>query len=865
MKIAIPVLLLLAGAGIAAPPSEPPTDDEIRQAVERLGHEKFSERERATKLLWAAGPAAEKALRAVADSTDPEVKRRARLLLDRIAFRIEPDAPPDVIAQMQRYRNGAPEEQADVLRQLLNGSSKSHQYAIRWLGAVEPTQQARILDQFAYDDWKILVPLMADGHEEVVEKMLEAAAGAQIESIVPHYGAFFALTNRLGERIALLRPAVEKTGNAYQARLLAALYRHAHEPDGLLWAAERSGQADLVRMVMMERGQWAELLTRYTPNIGDGLNRINGLGLTAAYQRLAGKDAEFRDTLKKIEEYSNGLNANQKNQAAKALLINERTADAIALLIRLNQAQQAAELLMAQGNVAEALAISEKAAKAETGPAYLARMFHIQLLHRLGEVKTARTWLDALAKDLGDDTSMAWLDRFVDLELKLGLPEKAQRRLLERVERNDTIFLGNCLASFFPELGTHAETIWRRLRQHAPNDSAADTFKKLQQIADRKFPSDELAKLFRTPPDSSWLPANQLPRAFEDIAHVVRRFERDDLAAALLKDPNWEKAPAGARLLLADTLSAAKKWQAAADAYRAAWEHDRASPLPYFLHGWALTQLGKVDEGKAIMARSHRMILGGERVRRDFHDALNERGFSADAQQELPVRLCLSPPDRFEHGQALAQLVRQKQESGDFLAAAAIAERNLLRLLPSGQGFLSMAGYPRATSTIHALRAKGLLANGKTAEALREIERAEALHAAHLDLPILLVADLERAGEKEKAAQLFGRVYNVLNQICKDHPAGADARNQVAWLLARCRRQLDDALPHAQRAVELAPNVAPYWDTLAEVHFQRGEKEKAVEVMRKCLAMPSDRSAYFRQQLRRFEKGDPRSEPSSEG
>ena len=106
MKIAIPVLLLLAGAGIAAPPNksptESPTDDEIRQAVERLGHEKFSERERATKLLWSAGPAAEKALRAVADSTDPEVKRRARLLLDRIAFRIEPDAPFEAIAQMQR-------------------------------------------------------------------------------------------------------------------------------------------------------------------------------------------------------------------------------------------------------------------------------------------------------------------------------------------------------------------------------------------------------------------------------------------------------------------------------------------------------------------------------------------------------------------------------------------------------------------------------------------------------------------------------------------------------------------------------------------------------------------------------------------
>src|SRR5260370_26220446 len=41
MKIAIPLLLMLASAGFAAPPS----DDEIRQAVERLGHEKFSERE----------------------------------------------------------------------------------------------------------------------------------------------------------------------------------------------------------------------------------------------------------------------------------------------------------------------------------------------------------------------------------------------------------------------------------------------------------------------------------------------------------------------------------------------------------------------------------------------------------------------------------------------------------------------------------------------------------------------------------------------------------------------------------------------------------------------------------------------------
>src|SRR5262249_26863977 len=150
----------------------------------------------------------------------------------------------------------------------------------------------------------------------------------------------------------------------------------------------------------------------------------------------------------------------------------------------------------------------------------------------------------------------------------------------------------------------------------------ADSLKKLRQIEERTLPANELAALLRTPPENGWVPPNLIPRAFEDLAFVVHRAGRDDLAAALLKDSAWEKAPTSARILLADTLAAAKKWQAAADAYKAVWEADRAAPLSYFLHGWVLTQLDKADEGKTIMARCHRMILGGDSVRRDFHDAL---------------------------------------------------------------------------------------------------------------------------------------------------------------------------------------------------------------------------------------------------
>ena len=48
-----------------------------------------------------------------------------------------------------------------------------------------------------------------------------------------------------------------------------------------------------------------------------------------------------------------------------------------------------------------------------------------------------------------------------------------------------------------------------------------------------------------------------------------------------------------------------------------------------------------------------------------------------------------------------------------------------------------------------------------------------------------------------------------------------------------------------------------YDRTLAEVHFQRGDKDKAIELMKKCLELePANR--YFKKQAQRFEAGDPK-------
>ena len=83
-------------------------------------------------------------------------------------------------------------------------------------------------------------------------------------------------------------------------------------------------------------------------------------------------------------------------------------------------------------------------------------------------------------------------------------------------------------------------------------------------------------------------------------------------------------------------------------------------------------------------------------------------------------------------------------------------------------------------------------------------------------------------------------------------------------LMTRCRRNLDAALEHSKKAVELAPHVASYRDTMAEVLFQRGNKTEALELMKKCLKMPLANLGYYQRQIQRFERGNPKEEPLSE-
>ncbi|MBC7854057.1 MAG: tetratricopeptide repeat protein, partial [Pirellulaceae bacterium] len=99
---------------------------------------------------------------------------------------------------------------------------------------------------------------------------------------------------------------------------------------------------------------------------------------------------------------------------------------------------------------------------------------------------------------------------------------------------------------------------------------------------------------------------------------------------------------------------------------------------------------------------------------------------------------------------------------------------------------------------------------------------------------------------------LYERAYAVHAPLAQKFPDSAPCRNNVAWLSAVCHQRLDEALVHAQKAVELSPSTSSYLDTLAEVHFQKGDRPKAIEYAKNVLELAPG-NKLFAERLNHFE------------
>jgi predicted Zn-dependent protease len=839
---------------------EQPTKEQIARWIKELGDDDFTTRQEASRRLWEAGQAAENAVLEAAKSSDAEVSRRARALRDKFRWGIYPDTPPNVVELIQRYRGADLTGKQVALKELLALGSAGCTALLK-IAPLEPDAvlRSRLFQQIALEAARTAPALIQAGEFATLERLLEIGIAADQ---IPNYVACILLQGKLDEKIAVYTTRTEQEDGKRAAEVLAYLYRAKGDMAAARRAAMKSGHKELEEAILFEAGDWKALAALDLSD--NGRRQPELLGFKAAYQRLAGNTKAFEETTKRIQALYRPTNANDWGAwhnawySAKALLLNDRPNEALTFLG--SRRAEAFEILCAQMRFREALDLVDKAKEEATAEAPLLEVLQARTLYQLGEKNKSAKLLADLAGRIRQGENATWPEKLIEVEYRLGLEEQAfehcARALSMTKDAGRQIRL---MEKVFPSHGETAASLWFFRRQKASEEPPATTMRRLRDVLEGKLRDRELKDFLALPPN--WAPPrDQLAKGTIARLEVFLNAEMDlDAKLELISAITDHVAPYQGYMHFGDHLAGQKQWMKAAEYYAKAWNVDQKELLPLYLRGWALLQAGEEKEGKRLMELAHWLPLGNESLRARFLRDLARRHHRDAVLREAELLSRVSVPGSFHAGDGFHQLAIDALRRGDHDKTAAYYERAMLRCLQAQTNFADTTAYLAVPHFVHRHRARALIEANRIDEALKEADLCLAALPGNSDLQALLVPELAKRGRTVEAEALFARCYDLYAKLCQECPNSAWAHNGLAWLCASTRRRLDAGLDHARKAVELEPTHPGYRDTLAEIHFQRGDKDKAIAESKRSIAR-DDKRVYFKKQLKRFEAGDPQAE-----
>jgi tetratricopeptide (TPR) repeat protein len=275
-------------------PGSSPTAGEIAAAVQRLGADRFQQRQDASEFLWRAGDAAIPALREAVQNGEPEVRLRAAAILENLKYGLRPDTPPEVAALVRRFRLGDREAQREALHALLRQERLEHVLLL-----LQASNDAALTSEFLKEVQAVIPRLLAEAREDDAETILALAADPDRfhEQGQRDYAAFLLLRGRLDEKIAELEAAGPPDDR--QARLLARLLQTRGDYAAALPLARQAEDESLTSELLFRLGRWKELSEEQRIPGDPGVEQF---GFAAAFHRLAGNDAAYEAALDSLEK-----------------------------------------------------------------------------------------------------------------------------------------------------------------------------------------------------------------------------------------------------------------------------------------------------------------------------------------------------------------------------------------------------------------------------------------------------------------------------------------------------------------------------------------------------------------------------------
>jgi tetratricopeptide (TPR) repeat protein len=907
-----PAVLFLAAIAAAAPESKEPSAEQIQKAIEELASPRFAVRERASKLLWEAGSAAEPALREATKNKDEETANRAKGILDKFDWGLYPDTPAEVVKLIEKFRGGDTNVRQEAVAELIR--LKPPRFAtLRKLIAQEQDENARAQMQhaMAFQARQAVPGLILAGQLDEANDLLVVCIAPGNTNSLSDYAALQHLRGRVPEAIKRMEALQKKGPESETKRAAEALvYLHRLRKD---WPAARKAVAaaknpELENDLAWESDDWATLAKGGPLQPGETENR----GAKAAYFRLAGDTVKYQELIAELRKDLAGVEGDDSAAAvlADALLKNGQGADAIAVLKDRSKrgADLVFDLLCAQLKFKEAFTYADQATKEleKDEEAVVERdqlaIRKAKILAALGDKDAAtQVFRGALDKVLtpNADRSAVLLVRTVARTGMRDLAAECAARCLahfEKLGRGDEA--SYFLDPVFEDKKHVVKVWWRALRKDKPDEDPVATMNRVKEFVDGKADRkkvDRLAELVEKNKgiapgltdgtSSRFLIAEPGINHFA-VAEAYRAIAANDKAEEFFKkatsgpspfgspfgdslpggpfQPNIElpddedlpwSQPSKYKFLLsyADFLMTRKRPKEAAALYRQAWDANSVNPLPLFLQGHALKLAGNAAEGERLMGIAHWMPLGNESLRTKFSEELSKRGFDADSRREMDLVLETGWFRTHYVGNVYLRLARIKARQKDYATAAKYYEKDVVSLFRTGAMFVDDKALLTVPELARTYRARALLAAGKLDEAIADARAGLAVLPGNVEMAIGLVPDLDRAGKNKEADEIYGKVKEAFVSALETYGTSADLRNSLAWTMVNCNRDLDDALAHATKAVELAPKSAGYIDTLAEVCFRKKDRAKALELMKQCAALEPT-NPYFRKQLERFEK-----------
>jgi tetratricopeptide (TPR) repeat protein len=203
------------------------------------------------------------------------------------------------------------------------------------------------------------------------------------------------------------------------------------------------------------------------------------------------------------------------------------------------------------------------------------------------------------------------------------------------------------------------------------------------------------------------------------------------------------------------------------------------------------------------------------------------------------------PGAYFGLGRALLAQGDTKGALSAFQDAARVAPDNPLPLIAIGEVYSRQGGFDRALASIdkalvlepdliaaQLARADVLVASGRATQGMEELERSAAKTPAPASAVLLV-----KLGSLQQSAGKADAAIASYKRATEADPKMAVAWNNLAWLTAEGGRDLEQPLKWSKRAVDLAPTVPTYLDTLGFIYLARGEADPAVEALTRAVKM----------------------------